>query len=88
MDRFEESKEVFNKLVGELPDSSKEIDHVDGEAKSYEFEDAITADGESSKTVYYYVVVEFVNNETSENLTAQNSSMNAVLNGNITVVPA
>ena len=68
--------------------ASKEIDHVDGEAKSYEFEDAITADGESSKTVYYYVVVEFVNNKTSENLTAQNSSMNAVLNGNITVVPA
>lgn len=27
MNRFEESKEVFNKLFGELPDADKEIDH-------------------------------------------------------------
>lgn len=27
MNRFEESKEVFNKLFGELPDTNKEIDH-------------------------------------------------------------
>lgn len=27
MNRFEESKEVFNKLFGDLPDASKEIDH-------------------------------------------------------------
>ena len=27
MNRFEESKEVFNKLFGELPDANKEIDH-------------------------------------------------------------
>ena len=27
MNRFEKSKEVFNKLFGELPDSNTEIDH-------------------------------------------------------------
>ena len=27
MNRFEESKEVFNKLFGELPDANTEIDH-------------------------------------------------------------
>ena len=27
MNRFEESKEVFNKLFGDLPDASKEVDH-------------------------------------------------------------
>ncbi len=68
---------------------SKNIAHVDGASKSYEFEDVITADGQGSKTVNYYVVVEFVDTKTAANsVDAQNASMNAVLKGDISVIPA
>ena len=53
------------------------------------FEDQITANASSQKAVYYYVVVEFVNDEKGDTEDeAQNASMNAQLEGTITVVPA
>ncbi len=54
----------------------------------YLFEDKISANASNQTTVYYYVVVEFVDTKKANDVDAQNASMNAVLKGDITVVPA
>ena len=53
--------------------------------KDISFEDKIVATQGTQKQVYYYVVIEFVNNTTSADTNGQNASMNAQLNGTITV---
>ena len=65
--------------------------YVNNGSDSITFEDTIEAGSNSSKTVYYYFVLEFVNEKQSANAegdTAQNSSMNAELQGTISVAAA
>ena len=65
--------------------------YVNTGSDSITFEDTIEAGSNSSKTVYYYFVLEFVNEEKSANAegdTAQNQSMNAELQGTISVAAA
>ena len=54
----------------------------------YLFETSISADAHSETTVNYYFVLEFVNTKQATSIEAQNGSMNDVIQGNITVVPA
>ena len=54
----------------------------------YLFETSISAAAQSETTVYYYFVLEFVNKEQATSLEGQNSSMDDVIQGDITVVPA
>ncbi len=56
--------------------------------RSISFEDKIEASTGSQTQVFYYVVIEFVNKETATDINGQNASMNASLEGNITVEPA
>ncbi len=89
---YEECQKSYADLVsdGKLSKVGNE-QYVNNGSDSITFEDTIEAGSNSSKKVYYYVVLEFVNEKQSANAegdTAQNESMNAELQGTISVAAA
>ena len=89
---YEECQKSYDDLVsdGKLSKVGNE-QYVNTSSDSITFEDTIEANSGSSKKVYYYFVLEFVNEEQSakaEGDIAQNESMNAELEGTISVAVA
>ena len=89
---YEECTKDYDDLKAENQSSVTQVgsDQLLAQGKStITFEDQITANANNKKEVYYYVVVEFVDTKNAAtSVEAQNASMNAQLEGTITVVPA
>ena len=79
------NKDGLTKGGAAIVGTAKSVKQEPGE---YLFETSISADAGSETTVNYYFVLEFVNKDKADSIEAQNGSMNDVIKGDITVIPA